>query len=55
MLTQVIIIYVLKDEPSEEHTLTYTSQQRSDCEYKAIRFICSSPLVKVISVTFKEE
>lgn len=55
MLTQVTIVYVLQSDRSEEHTLVYSSQLRADCEYKAIRFICQSPMVEVISITFKEE
>lgn len=55
MLYEVIIVYVLQDSPKDEHTLNYTSQNRGDCEYKAIRFITQSPMVKVISITFKED
>lgn len=54
MIYNVVIKY-LADGSNEVHTLDYTSQRREDCEYKAIRFITQSPIVKVISITFKEE
>lgn len=54
MLYNVVINY-LCDGSDDLHTLTYSSQNRADCEYKAIRFITQGPLVKVISITFKEE
>lgn len=54
MLYNVVITYI-NDGSNDVHILSYDSQNRSDCEYKAIRFITQSPLVKVISITFKEE
>ena len=52
MLYNVVIKY---EADGELHTLNYTSARREDCENKAIRFICASPEIKVISITFKEE
>lgn len=52
MLYNVVIKY---EADGELHTLDYTSSRREDCENKAIRFICASPAIKVISITFKEE
>lgn len=54
MLYNVVIKYT-SDRADYVHELNYTSQNRADCEYKAIRFIAQSPMVKVISITFSEE
>lgn len=52
MLYNVVIKY---EADGELHELNYTSQRREDCENKAIRFICASPTIKVITITFSEE
>ena len=54
MIYNVVIKYST-DKSGDVHTLSYSSQNRADCEYKAIRFICGSTIIKVISITFKEE
>ena len=51
MLYNVVIKY---EADGEIRTLDSTSQNRYDCDYKAIRFICRSPEIKVISITFSE-
>lgn len=52
MLYNVVIVYQVDGVIK---SLDYTSQNRADCEYRAIRYITSSPLLKVISITFTEE
>ena len=55
MLYNVVIKYHYNEHPDVILTLTYSSCDRSDCEYRAIRYIASAPAIKVISITFKEE
>ena len=46
---------VIEFDDGAHHTLNYSSTNRKDCEYQAIRMIAQSPEIKVISITFKEE
>ena len=52
MLYNVVIVYQID---GEIRSLEDTSQNRADCEYRAIRYIASSPVIKVVSITFTEQ